>query len=345
MDTLVDDVGSFPLPSRVSREVFDKAYVQARKAIAAGKNIRKNEFLLNNFCSVVADSFRMKCAAGLDVVSYPQHYDMHKQITDIIAEAMDKGTYEVREEDAILPEVRVIEEEGKDFLEDFGKKVRLRVCIAGPFELYLKLVGTVAHRDVLMMFAETVRRFASNSVLNSKYVKTEVVSLDEPSFGFQDVSAARDLIADVLEKAFDFPDVTKQIHLHSSSRIADVLKVRNLDVVSFEFGASPENIESVPRRILDEADKHVRVGITRTDIDAISAELHDKGITQLEPDKIVERVGTIQKRFAAAKEKFGDRMTFTGPDCGLGGWPSQESAQLLLKRTVDAVKGAKIDSE
>jgi hypothetical protein len=23
-------------------------------------------------------------------------------------------------------------------------------------------------------------------------------------------------------------------------------------------------------------------------------------------------------------------MTFTGPDCGLGGWPSQEAAQLLL---------------
>jgi methionine synthase II (cobalamin-independent) len=31
-------------------------------------------------------------------------------------------------------------------------------------------------------------------------------------------------------------------------------------------------------------------------------------------------------------------MTFTGPDCGLGGWPSQEAASLLLTRTVDAVK-------
>jgi methionine synthase II (cobalamin-independent) len=33
-------------------------------------------------------------------------------------------------------------------------------------------------------------------------------------------------------------------------------------------------------------------------------------------------------------------MTFTGPDCGLGGWPSQEAAQLLLERTVKAVKSA-----
>jgi len=31
-------------------------------------------------------------------------------------------------------------------------------------------------------------------------------------------------------------------------------------------------------------------------------------------------------------------MTFTGPDCGLGGWDTQEVAQLVLKRTVNAVK-------
>jgi methionine synthase II (cobalamin-independent) len=53
---------------------------------------------------------------------------------------------------------------------------------------------------------------------------------------------------------------------------------------------------------------------------------------------MVESEDTIGKRFMAAKEKYGDRMTFTGPDCGLGGWPTQEAAQLLLKRTVDAVK-------
>jgi methionine synthase II (cobalamin-independent) len=31
-------------------------------------------------------------------------------------------------------------------------------------------------------------------------------------------------------------------------------------------------------------------------------------------------------------------MTFTGPDCGLGGWPSQEAAKLLLEHSVQAVK-------
>ena len=31
-------------------------------------------------------------------------------------------------------------------------------------------------------------------------------------------------------------------------------------------------------------------------------------------------------------------MTFTGPDCGLGSWPTQEAAALVLKRAVEAVK-------
>jgi methionine synthase II (cobalamin-independent) len=51
-------------------------------------------------------------------------------------------------------------------------------------------------------------------------------------------------------------------------------------------------------------------------------------------------VEVITKRYQIAKQKYGDIMTFTGPDCGLGGWPSQEAAQLLLKRTVEAVKMA-----
>ena len=53
---------------------------------------------------------------------------------------------------------------------------------------------------------------------------------------------------------------------------------------------------------------------------------------------MAETEAVIAKRFAVAKERFCDRMTFTGPDCGLGGWPSQEASELLLKRTVNAVK-------
>jgi 5-methyltetrahydropteroyltriglutamate--homocysteine methyltransferase len=92
---------------------------------------------------------------------------------------------------------------------------------------------------------------------------------------------------------------------------------------------------------LEKADKNIRVGIVRTDIDAIIAELYEKGITKPSLEQIVENEESIRRRFLTAKAKFKDRLTFTGSDCGLGGWPSQDVAQLLLKRTVNAVNSAK----
>ena len=338
MDTLVDDVGSFPLPSYVDRNTFNRAYDLARQAIIEGRDVMKDDFLSSKFCKIVIDSFKKKCAAGLDVINYPQHYDMYRQFAEPIHGVMKEGTYVVDEKQAFIPEMHVINDAARGLSEELGRRVMLRACITGPMELYLKEVGTVPYKDILLMFAETVRRFAGNSILNSKYVKTEAVSLDEPSFGFQGISADRDTVLEVLENAFDFKGVTKQIHLHSSSRVSDLLDVENVDVLAFEYAASPRNIESLSRQMLDKADKQMRVGVSRTDIDSIAAELYDKGVAMPTATQMVESEDTIRKRFMAAKEKYGDRMTFTGPDCGLGGWPTQEAAQLLLKRTVDAVK-------
>ena len=340
MNVLVDDAGSFPLPQSIDRKLFNNAYAIARQAIINRKDIKKEEFLLKNFYNVITESFKKKLETGLDIVNYPQHYDMHKQFTETIQEATNKGTYTVEEKRAIIPEVSIIKEEAERLSKEIGKKISLRVCITGPMELYLKMIGKIPYKDILIMFAETVRRFAKNSILNSKYVKTEVVSLDEPSFGFQEVTADKETILEVLEKAFDFSGAVKQIHLHSSSRVADLLAVKNLDVLSFEYAASPKNIEAVSKKMLEEADKQIRVGISRTDIDSIMAELYGKGITKPNPEDLVESEDIIKKRFLKAKEKYGERMTFTGPDCGLGGWPTQEAAQLLLKRTVNAVKSA-----
>lgn len=338
MNTLVDDIGSFPLPQNISKNLFNRTYVLAREAIINGKNIKKDEFLLNNFYQVIIDSFRKKLNTGLDVVNYPQHYDMHKQFTDVIHNVMNKGTYIVDEKDAVIPEVHVIKEEAKRLYEQTESRVSLRVCVTGPLELYLKEIGTTPYKDVLLMFAETVSLFAKNSILNSRYVKTEVIALDEPSFGFQDVTADRDTLLDVLEKAFDFKGVIKHVHLHSPSRVRDILDVKNLDVLSFEYAASPKNIESVSKNMLESADKQIRVGISRTDVDSIIAELYDKDITKPTAEQLVESEDAIRKRFSVAKEKYGEAMTFAGPDCGLGGWPTQETAQLLLRRTVNAVK-------
>ena len=338
MDTLVDDIGSFPLPPNISKEPFSRAYQLSREAILQGEDITKNDFLKDNFCNVVLDSFKKKVDSGLDVVNFPQHYDGMKQVGDVLHGAMEAGSFLVEEKKAFLPEVCLINQQSKALSEELGKKIMLRVSIFGPLEQYLLEVGKNPYEDVLGELAETIRRFAKNSILNSKYVETKVISIDEPSFGFNNIQVASDVICKVFEKAFDFQSAISQIHLHSVAGVHDLLGVKNLDVLSFEYAASPGNIDSVPKSMLEKSNKQIRVGVSRTDIDAIFAELYEKGIAEPSAEQLVEPEELIKKRFRFAKEKYGELMTFTGPDCGLGGWPNQEAAELLLKRTVKAVK-------
>ncbi len=340
MDTLVDDVGSFPLPDGIKRETYANAYEQARQAIINHEDLTNDEFIQKNFYSILVDSFKTKLLTGLDVVNFPQHFSGIRQVGDAVHAAMENGSFVVDQEMAFLPEIYVLNQEAKKLSEEFGRKILLRVSIFGPIEQYLAEVGATAYPDVLDGFAQTINRFAKNSILNNKYIETKVISIDEPSLGHSSFTGTPELIRETLEKAYDFQGPVKQIHLHFSSGIHDLLTVEGLEVLSFEYAASPKNIEDVSKSLLEKADKQIRVGIARTDIDTIWAELYEKGITQPSTEQIVESSQAIKKRYLFAKEKYGERMTFTGPDCGLGSWPNQESAALVLKRSVEAVKNA-----
>ncbi|MGE5188319.1 MAG: hypothetical protein ACM3JE_04760 [Betaproteobacteria bacterium] len=340
METLVDDIGSFPLPAEIKREDYAKSYEQARDAIIKGQNPADDPFVRETFYKTVVKSFKTKLETGLDVVNFPQHFSGLRQVGDAIHAAMEKGSFVVDPKSAILPEIYVLNQEAKRLSELCGKKILLRVSIFGPIEQYLHEVGATAYPDVLDGFAQTINRFAKNSILNNKYIETKVISIDEPSLGHSSFTGTPELIREALKKTYDFQGPTRQIHLHFSSGIHDLLDVEGLDVVSFEYAASPKNIDAVSKSMLERADKRIRVGIARTDIDAIWAELYEKGITQPTTEQLVENLEIIEKRFRFAKEKYGERMTFTGPDCGLGSWPSQDAAATLLKRTVEAARKA-----
>jgi 5-methyltetrahydropteroyltriglutamate--homocysteine methyltransferase len=340
MQTYVDDIGSFPLPAGIRRDDYAKAYIQARDMIIKGQDPYSDPNVEKTFCQTVVDSFRQKLTAGLDVVNYPQHFDGMRQVGDAIDAAMEQGSFIVDNKNAVLPEIYVLNHEAKRLSEEFNKKIQLRVSIFGPIEMYLSKIGATAYPEELLGFAETINRFAKNSILNGKYIETKAISIDEPSLGHSPFAGTSEQICEALEKAYDFQGPTRQIHLHFASGIHDLLSVKDLDVLSFEYAASPKNIDAVEKSTLEKADKQIRVGVARTDIDSIWAELYEKGITKPTAEQIVEPLDVIQKRFRFAKEKYGERMTFTGPDCGMGSWPTQEASALLLKRVVEAVKTA-----
>ncbi len=340
METYVDDIGSFPLPAGIRRDDYARAYELAREAITDGQDPTEDLFVQTTFCDTVVASFKQKLEAGLDVVNFPQAFSGLRQVGDAIHIAMSKGSFVVDEKHAFFPEIYVLNREAKRLSEEYGKKIQLRVSIFGPIEQYLNEVGATVYPDVLDGFAQTLNRFAKNSVLNTKYIETKVISIDEPSLGHSSFTGTPEQIRETLEKAYDFNGPITQIHLHFASGINNLLAVNGLDVLSFEYAASPKNIEVVSKKMLESADKQIRVGIARTDIDAIWAELYEKGITQPSTEQLVETVEIMKKRYLFAKEKYGELMTFTGPDCGLGSWPSQDAAALVLKRSVEAVNSA-----
>jgi 5-methyltetrahydropteroyltriglutamate--homocysteine methyltransferase len=47
----------------------------------------------------------------------------------------------------------------------------------------------------------------------------------------------------------------------------------------------------------------------------------------------------VTKRLENAYALFGDRIRYVGPDCGLGPFPGQELAFMVLKNTSAGIKG------
>jgi 5-methyltetrahydropteroyltriglutamate--homocysteine methyltransferase len=331
----IDDVGSFPLPEGLTRKQFAEVYPLAQKAVAEGKDIDEHD----TFYRAVATSLKFKVASGIDVVNYPQHYDMHRQFLDLI-ERYQREPFLINEKHAVIPELQVVQKEAKKYFEEKGEKLKIKVCVTGSIELYLKTsFGFYIYEEILDNIAKSVNSFLKNSTINSKYAETFVVAIDEPSLGFVDLlNIEEDALISALERSVASISAPVQIHLHTLKAAELPMQAKGIAILTGEFAATPQNMDLISKKALEEYDKFIRGGITRTNIDSIMAEWLDKGI-QPAPEQLVDEVKVIRGRYKKAKEVFGERMTFAGPDCGLGSWPSPEIAQLLLKRTVEAIKG------
>ncbi|RMF91432.1 MAG: hypothetical protein D6733_01150 [Methanobacteriota archaeon] len=332
---VVDDVGSFPLPGWISREEFDRLYPVVREEISRG---RRDSEGYRIFRGVILESFERKMESGVGVITYPQHYDMHRQFMEPI-ELYQKEPFLMEGQKAFLPEIEVIREGAKELYEKKGEKIRLKACVTGPVELYLRTdFGTNIYKDVLLNLAKSVNAFLKNSIVNTPYIETESLSIDEPSIGFTDLlNIEKEDIIDVLERAVKGLGPEVQIHLHTLKSADIALHAEGIDAITGEFAASPENMDLIRKKDLDAHDKFLRAGVTRTNIDSIIAEHLDMGV-EPKPMELVDSKDAIAGRVRKLVSLFGDRISSWGPDCGLGSWPTQEVASEVLKRTAEVVR-------
>ena len=353
MTILSDDNGSLPLPNEIDKQTYTTAYFRAIEALGNGEELSKDPMLNNIFNKVCREAMVCKLETGLDVVNYPQMgVDMVSQFLKPIQDYTQQSNrpYRIDKKYAVLPPLVNINTVFKTFTETHDKVPKLKVCITGPIELYHNTeIGQFVSEDILMNLAESVQQFVKNACNSLKDGEIGVISIDEPSLGFRDLGKwDEDILIRALQKAVESNNgITTQIHLHSLNARHIPLQVEGINILTCEYAGNSTHLEGVEREEFEDYDKFLRVGIARTDIDAINLELHEKGIEngfnrikqrELPASTIVEDQSIMIKRLKAVYERFGDQIVYSGPDCGFGYWPTQEAALKQIANSVKAIK-------
>ena len=327
---LFDDIGSFPLPKGMNREWISQA-------------VKNNDPKLQDLIKI---TMQQKIDAGVDIPTYPQFQDMNQMFLEIINdESAQEEPLVVKKERARIMELSALEDVGAQYLKNTGNKLNVRVCVTGPLELYLNQFGGTAYQDILNAFATSIDRFIANSIDNAKQFRIATISIDEPSIGINPQIMFNDNnIIEALTMATKTSGLNKidtEIHLHSPLHYKLICRVPSIGIIGVESAANPSYLELIDKKDLEDQDKFLRVGISRTDIFGMAGVLNEKYNKNVwkEPAMLEEIItemetpGIIAKRLHKAHSIFGERIKYAGPDCGLGAWPSQELAFKLLRNT------------
>lgn len=336
---IYDDIGSYPLPEGVTKGWIKEAFA----------NVESPQ---NRLYGILMDALQQKLNAGVEVPTYPQFQNMITQFSEpIMDDALTEEPLLIKEEEAKIHELAALENVAVEYKERTGERLKLRICVTGPIELYYKLFPPPVYTDVLSNIANSVGRFIKHAVEEAKGNRNyEVVcaSIDEPSMGL-DPRIEEEGIITALELASEYAyraGVDTQIHLHSPIFYETVCQVKGLTVIGVESAAQPSLLTLIDKKQLDDYDKFLRIGVARTDILSMAAEYDEIHHTNAFKDKgVLKTIVTeynspekITKRLEKAYSIFGDRIKYVGPDCGLGPFPTQELAYMVLKNTSEGIR-------
>ena len=336
---LFDDIGSYPPPDDVSIEWIRNAFHDSNNSSTRQK-----------LYEVIRDAMRQKIKAGVDVPTYPQFQEMNDQFLNIITKEEGSEPFIVKKGCAKLTELEAIEPVAKEHYDATGEKLKVRICITGPMELHLKQLGSAIFSDILKNLAISTDRFIKNSIDGAKNFDIFTVSIDEPSIGINpDLKVEESDMINAIEIATESAyknGIDVEIHLHSSIWYKTMCQAKGISVIGLESAANPSYLDLIEKKDLEDADKFLRVGVSRTDIYRMAAEYDEENNSNVWKDKneiekminASESPQMIKKRLQKAQKIFGDKIKYAGPDCGLGSWPSQKAAFRLLQNTGDGIK-------
>jgi 5-methyltetrahydropteroyltriglutamate--homocysteine methyltransferase len=307
-----DDIGSYPLP----------------------RGVRLDGLSRDRYLQLVGQVLAEKIRAGVELPTYPQLRDMIRMFMDPIKDPdMTESPFLIRREKAEILELQAVPP---------GQKVR--VCVTGPVELYISAFAATHYTDILYTLAESVSRFLEGAKEEGKMA---IASLDEPSLGLNsNIIFSEEEIQEALEIASrPCQGMHCEVHLHSPLYAELCAHVSGIDILGVESAAHPDYLKLIEREVLEDTGTYLRAGIARTDIFSLSAQLNDRYKVNLWEDlpRLEREITSLESplimksRLDQAYAQFGDRLIATGPDCGLGPWPSQELAGSILGNCAAAI--------
>lgn len=334
-DVIFIDGGSLPTPEGITRE-----WVKT-----AAENRDEDEKLF----SMVREAFRRKIDVGVHVPTYPQFRDMIGQFLDIIKD--EKNCYEpyvLKEENAKILELEIIDEVAKQYREETGETLEVRVCIAGPTDLYLQAFGATDYVDAYHALALDLEDFIKQTFMAAKNFKIKVIALDEPSLGINDRIQFSDTdIISALTVASTYArkqGADMEIHLHSPLKYKLVCETP-INIIGFEYAATPSYLNLLDKKVLEDSNTYIRLGVSRTDISSLIGIVNETyGVNAWKEREYMQKIVTdietpnvVKQRLETAYSVLGDRIKYASPDCGLAFWPDQELAFKLLENTAKGI--------
>jgi methionine synthase II (cobalamin-independent) len=308
------------------------------------------------------------------VPNYPQYRDMTSMFFEVIEgfERSGGGFVEtapltLKERRGVIAEVLAIKNRSRYIYEKLGGSFQLRICVTGPYTMSSLL--PYKDKNTFTRLGKVLTEIIEANIFNIREGKVQLVSIDEPAFGFIDEplldrgSEGRENLLraweSMAQKIID-RGAEACLHLHNTSDelFWDVEKVRLIEShVNDPFYQAKRTKER-----LESSDKFVKASIATTDFDELirshivqgsKKELSETSLNeeiasawkrlnakQVDPMIFVEDVELMKSRLSKIVTHLGEnRVTYAGTECGLRSFPVYESAIECLKRVSQAVRG------
>ena len=321
------------------------------------------------FEKIVVEYYIGKLKAGLDVATYPQLRDMCTMFLDnlyglIKVEDRYAVVETIRPKRKSIAEVDAIFRHSQKIYEDLEKPFEMRVCVTGPYTLASYLIG--ADVEQILGLGDALHQIAEGSLQRDSYGRVVMLCIEEPLLGVVD-DPRLDYggeWCDALLKAWDrifyaasAQGVVCAMHLHNTSNRI-FWDVDRLEVIETETD-DPIFRSEKTRSLLEKHGKKLKASICLTDTNKLAEKAAERSprysnlpkeqrIGQLwadikrgreDPSILLESVEEIQSRLEQMVSLIGkEHIPYAGPECGLRGFLSLETALHYLKRCSDVVK-------